>query len=797
MFTTIMEHIEIVKGLEGLQWKELLGFSNDALLSFVKKIDTEEKKYTLQQFPAESTKKLVNYPEFIPKIIYLLKAGISIDRMSTFIQEADGSLLDCSCETLENALKIEEISNRNVATYLKYYSSSNLTKKECGILNRSLEFLQHYCTKNLEEFPSLEKDLLLEPIFGDTFLSEAVKEDSFFQDLRKAKVLELIKYLSDFSLPVLTLTQYQQLVKHAERLFPLLKKITGKLRKDIQIHFLERWLENEQLLFDLTRIEKQGWTSQENLCTKLGYIQEVYQHFIREEKYLEVSKERLIIYAIKYRKRHFLKLYEEHTELFLGLPYDSILFQETFYSDFVNLNTLNLQNLKDCAKIRRKSVIRKEDMKQKEYTFAEVKLLYSCMERAYIWLYHKLKYTRVDERLRVMAEVVNKAFLRGGENEEEVDTIAAFLSEKSLSQWTREELQHISRLEARDIRDLFLAWKEIARFLPEVKTSFQLRYLIENKEKLKEYQDFQSVYADILKNDPYWKWMKQTFKFSDGFVLENQQNIRDFLAQGGSEILYQFYETERKEPLRRLLAAEFMGKFKELKYHDSDLEKEIAFPVSESLIKTWEENLQIQKKEWKIWEEDRFLPVMQIGEIPEETCLSYRTGRYRKCLLSCFDSNKKILYLSYQNRIVLRAILRLTKASEEKMEKESKEFEFVDFTAQTPKAARREQIILFLERAYVKGVSAKQEQDMWNLLFHLAAEKAKKLGIPLMISDSYYNEFPEGQFQEESRYIYISATKGKEQYLDSLGGNHGIASTGRYVKTNVFLLIEKEEKLFM
>ena len=108
MFTTIMEHIEIVKGLEGLHWKELLGFSNDALLSFVKKIDTEEKKYTLQQFPAENTKKLVNYPEFIPKIIYLLKAGISIDRMSTFIQEADSSLLDCSCETLENALKIEE-----------------------------------------------------------------------------------------------------------------------------------------------------------------------------------------------------------------------------------------------------------------------------------------------------------------------------------------------------------------------------------------------------------------------------------------------------------------------------------------------------------------------------------------------------------------------------------------------------------------------------------------------------------------------------------------------------------------
>lgn len=793
MFTTIMEHIEIVKGLEGLGWKELLGFSNDHLLAFVKAIDTEEKKRALQQFPAENTKKLVDDPEFIPKILHLLKVGISINRVRTFIEEADSSLFACSCEELERALKIEEISNRNVAAYLKYYSSCDLTKKECGILNRSLEFLQHYYTKNLEDFPYSEKQLLLEPIFEDAFLSEAVKEETFFQDLRKDKVLELIKYLSVFSLPVLTFTQYQQLVEHAERLCPLLKKLTGKLREEVQTHFLARWLENEQLLPDLVRIERQGWASQENLCTRLGYIQEVHRYFIQEEKHLEYYHEGVMFYAIKYRKQHFLKLYEEHTELFLGLPYDSILFQEPFYSDYVNLNTLNLQNLKDCAKIRGKSVMKREDMKQKEYTFAEIKLLCSCMERSYIRLYHRLKYTRVDDRLRVMAEVVKKGFLSGKENEEELDTISAFLSRKPLSKWIREELQHISMLEGKDIRDLFLSWRETARFLPEVKTSFQLRYLIENKERLKEYQNFQSVYADILKNDPYWEWMKQTFAFSDRFVLKNQQNIRDFLEQGGSEILYRFYETDRKEPLRRLLAAEFMGRFKELKYHDSDLEKELAFPISESLIKTWEENLQMQKKEWKIWEEDRLLPVMQIGEIPEETCLSYRTGMYRRCLLSCFDSNKKIIYLSYQNRTVLRAILRLTKASEEKIEKESQEFEFVDFTTKTQRTAQKEQIILFLEKAYEKGVSEKQRLDMWNLLFDLTAAKAKKLGVSLMISNFYCNKLPKGQFQEESRYIYISATKGKEQYLDSLGGNHGIMSTGKYIKTKVFLSNKMEE----
>ena len=82
---------------------------------------------------------------------------------------------------------------------------------------------------------------------------------------------------------------------------------------------------------------------------------------------------------------------------------------------------------------------------------------------------------------------------------------------------------------------------------------------------------------------------------------------------------------------------------------------------------------------------------------------------------------------------------------------------------------------------------------MWNLLFDLAAEKAKKLGVPLTISNFYCNKLPKGQFQEESRYIYISATKGKEQYLDSLGGNHGITSTGKYIKTKVLLSNKMEE----
>ena len=397
--------------------------------------------------------------------------------------------------------------------------------------------------------------------------------------------------------------------------------------------------------------------------------------------------------------------------------------------------------------------------------------------------------------MRVMQEVVKKRLLDKVTSEETLERVAAFLSHKPLSKWVKEELGNISGLVGMDILDLFLSWEEVVRFLPEVKNGFQLRYLIANKEKLSGYPNFQSAYAELLKNDPHWEWMKNTFAFSDSFIREHEANIQTFLEQGGSEILYEFYkgDTGQTEMLRRLLVAELMGKFKDLKYHDTDLEKELAFPISEKQMKLWAENLQLQRKEWKIWEEDRFLPVMQIGELPDKTCLSYKTGMYRKCLLSCFDSNKKIIYISYQGKIVLRAILRLTKASEEKMERENKEFQFVDFTKDTGKKEKPEQLVLFLEKAYVKGISDRLEQEMFKLLFRMVKEKAGRLNISLLISRDYFGNIPSGWFQKESRYIYISATKGKEQYLDSLGGNHGIASEGKYLQASVFRPISLEK----
>lgn len=98
-----------------------------------------------------------------------------------------------------------------------------------------------------------------------------------------------------------------------------------------------------------------------------------------------------------------------------------------------------------------------------------------------------------------------------------------------------------------------------------------------------------------------------------------------------------------------------------------------------------------------------------------------------------------------------------------------------------------------MEKAYVKGISDRLEQEMFKLLFRMVKEKAGRLNISLLISRDYFGNIPSGWFQKESRYIYISATKGKEQYLDSLGGNHGIASEGKYLKASVYHPISPEK----
>lgn len=134
----------------------------------------------------------------------------------------------------------------------------------------------------------------------------------------------------------------------------------------------------------------------------------------------------------------------------------------------------------------------------------------------------------------------------------------------------------------------------------------------------------------------------------------------------------------------------------ELKYHEGDLEREIAFPLKKDVEELWKENLLRVDGSWRIWEEDSLLPIMQIGELLLRNCISYRNGPNCDCLLSCFDANKKLVFIEHNGKIVFRAIIRLTKGSFVAAD-ERKMIEFVDVTAKSKSRENKaEELVLFL-----------------------------------------------------------------------------------------------------
>ena len=200
------------------------------------------------------------------------------------------------------------------------------------------------------------------------------------------------------------------------------------------------------------------------------------------------------------------------------------------------------------------------------------------------------------------------------------------------------------------------------------------------------------------------------------------------------------------------------------------------------------ENMDLSRGCYHVWEEDRLLPVMQIGEIPTETCMSYRNGAQCECLLSCFDSNKKIVFLEKDGDIVFRAILPLTKGSHNKIDTDSNRVEFADLTKiETAKNNAKEELVLFLERPYYKRISDEEAKKAVSHVVRMVKQKAEAVGAKLVLSTSYGGMLDVEEFELANYYVYISASKNGSQYLDSLGGMATVNNSGSYGRARVFL----------
>lgn len=621
---------------------------------------------------------------------------------SLLCQAKDGKLTECDCMDMQEVLLDEEIPELVQYKFLRYFKRFNLKDEERRQVYKSLKKYREWGFISMEELSDKERMILAHPLFTTEFLDQLWKKKEVWELLLREGVLPLLQMIYETAAygQQVGESQLRQLAEKPAQVQTLLQDVLSFFQEEQRPQFISLWLENNILLNDLRYLAKllPGMEEEQKkyiLSGRLPYACCVYRSRMEHipVRCLNSRQEQMLIYAVVTGKKHFLKLADENMEIFLEISWDSFLMDPDIYRNYLNLNTLNERNLREssCLEMRRRG---KQYLNRDAYTFEELKTL-APLNLYYYRFYDLLTNTRSDERLRTLREFVKRDCILFEENEEQAQLqgLACRLSEKPLSVWMQKELGHIKNLDGETALRLLGEWEDYQRFVPELANGQQAMYLIRNKEILPGYRTLQDFQNDMLQKDKTWLWLESYLAIPKEFIKKYENRIRQFVCQGEAYIVYQLCENmhNKLDIVRRLMTAELMGAFDKLKYHEGDLEREIAFPVSGQQECLWKENMEKREKGCRLWEEDRFIPVLQIGEIPMETCISYRDGANKNCLLSCFDANKKVIYFEKDGKIVFRALIRLTKGSVKADPIQTKKIEFADLTRETKSTQTEEE----------------------------------------------------------------------------------------------------------
>ena len=224
-----------------------------------------------------------------------------------------------------------------------------------------------------------------------------------------------------------------------------------------------------------------------------------------------------------------------------------------------------------------------------------------------------------------------------------------------------------------------------------------------------------------------------------------------------------------------------------MKYHENDLEKEIVYyDISKESKEAWIADSKTIYENITVKECDDFISIFQVGATPVSTCLNYKGGSYSECLLSNFDSNKKLVNIFMDNVLVGRALLRLTKAMFDKDAKSVLDVSFIDVSSNIS-SNEKEHLILFLEKAYFSGINEKKQALCVKHLLNFLKQKANAMHITKIMFSTMYNKYMNlcniTDYSSVDCAVYISRSKSGVQYLDSFSGYNDISKEGQYIKT--------------
>lgn len=510
-----------------------------------------------------------------------------------------------------------------------------------------------------------------------------------------------------------------------------------------------------------------------SVCTGNRYTKLIYQVAgkANEEAILE-----LIYEAIVGHKKSFLRLMEDDLDLFLQMPYASILFDQHFRK-LLNLNTLQKQDiltlLKKDNEVGWLYTYNTMDFHGLSGTYTFQELLAVCGQPEWIRKTYAKLDMRVDEKLRRIRQIFRFGSLK--ENRDPA-AIAAALSNESFEDYcTRRGIKDASKSDLFLLMELEQTDERVSSVANSAKTGQDVKTILRNrKPELFEVglNAFKKAFTDL---DTDSSWLKEQIEIPK----EHLDAFTSFCLDGNASIVHDYYESNYGQQVENVLLiakATIYGLLDEVKY--KDLHKEIGYAITPEQENTWKENITLVDGKVKTGEYTDFVSCMNIGVLPERTCMNYRDGAYNECLLSTFDANKKVIYVTEEDEIIGRAILRLTKLSDEG----DKNLHFEDVAEDTPE--NKENLVVFLERCYKNGFSGKKAAMIYRKLYDLAKRKAELLGAGLVLADDYKTVAELNGLAKKCSYIYVSESKNGKQYLDSLGGN--CESGGYYVRGNFF-----------
>ena len=740
-------------------------------------------------------------PETITYLGNLKKEGCELNayRFQRILLDAGiDKVSDFSYEQVKAVYFDPLVTDGTAYSYMKYYGEQNVSKEEKEQLVKSIAM----CMDVLDFEKAGEKDrmLLVNPVFSSELLLDLLENVNNLKILQDQDLMELVNTLAGYEAEIRSLNQNQfdQMKERPVEILEKLRIVTRYIEKENLTDGLNLWLWNEALYEGLCKLERaftDGADPAEVFSSKVSYVNTLYQNPVSKISLSSLSEEKseILLYAITQKKKAFLNLINEEAELFYDLPNASMLLKKEVYQEYINLNTLNRKNLKDSADLIL-SRDRFELLAKREHTFEELKLLCTAKE-AVIELYEHLT-CKSDERLLVLRELIKRECVPHSFWEGQIEPLAAALSKKPLSRWIREDFWNIPDLSYGTALWLLVYREQLKGMEKEITMEQQALYLLKDLALVKECDSLSELKEKLILGDVSWRLLKEKLSFSEEFVQNNAARIGNFLFVGGAEIMETFLERQpsKIEEIRRLVTAELLGKFDELKYPSGDLMREIDFEVSEEAEKEWKIDRTFTSKNLVLKEETGLLPVMQIGEVPSYSCLSYRSGLNSDCLLSCFDSNKKFFFIRKNGQVVFRAMIRLTKGSYVG-DRMRKKIQFADLSgAGKPKEEEWEESVLFLERYYEKNLTNEEMDQAVYLVFVAAKEKAKKLGARLVLSCYYQDDVKTKKYIKSNYYLYISKSKNGSQYLDSLYGEASVSASGDY-SSNIFLLENKEQEV--